>query len=180
MPATHPPRKRPASLVVLLCRAFKDQKMKKSVARLGVKERNPREWARIESLPILREAWGCWLGSKQWTHFGTLTLTHEGTAEALKRQFKRWIRRLEQRSQGRVGWFVAIERSPGGLLHAHALVHGAALSVTDLRKAWPAGRIDLREYDARLGAVYYVTKEMAGPIVDYDISPVTSFRHPPA
>jgi hypothetical protein len=41
----------------------------------------------------------------------------------------------------------------------------------DLQQAWTFGRADASSYDPSKGAAYYVTKDIALGIVDYDISP---------
>lgn len=117
----------------------------------------------------LRYAWGEWLGPIPWSHFATLTFAREPTIEGALRQYRRWIRRLEQRAQRKVYSFRVAERSGGGILHYHALILGTdALSAPAIQLAWSAGRAQVSPYDASRGAAYYVSKDVATS-PDYDV-----------
>lgn len=125
-------------------------------------------------------AWGDWLaGEFAWHHFVTLTFAFQPSPERAVRQFSRWIRRLEQRAQRRVGWVRALERSPAGLLHLHVLTTNTAdLAPAALEHAWPCGRVDASIYDRTKGAAHYITKDFGARIVDYDVaSPAACNRH---
>ena len=121
----------------------------------------------------VRSVFGAWLGQFQWDHFVTLTFAYQSSEQSAVRQFKRWIRRLDQRAQQKVSWFYVVERFASGAYHLHALVHGtASLETSALRKAWRCGRPDVSRYDPQRGATYYVTKKIGADVVGYDISKV--------
>lgn len=128
----------------------------------------------IQRIPSV---WGEWLARFTWHHVSVLTFAYQPSPEAAVRQFKRWIRRLEQRAQCRVGWVFALERSPAGLLHLHVLtVDTAHLSGAALEDAWPCGRADAAIYDATKGGAHYLTKDFGTRIVDYDLAPPVACR----
>lgn len=120
-------------------------------------------------MATLREAWGAWLQPVPWTHFATLTARQVCSEEALMKECARWVRRLERRTQRRVNFFIAAERGAAGLIHAHALIIAPGASSGAVRSAWKAGYTAVQEYDPSLGATYYVTKEMARNVVDFDL-----------
>jgi len=117
-----------------------------------------------------RTEWGTWLSRFQWDHFVTFTFDHQPSAASAKRQFARWLSRLEQRTQRELSWFCVIERSPAGLVHVHALVGGTAgLSLAVLRALW-RGHSAVRRYDSRKAGAYYVTKCVGSSVDDYDLN----------
>lgn len=98
-----------------------------------------------------------WMRRKDWDHFATLT---HRDACASDRAFKRWIRRLEQRSGRRIEHAVFHEETIPGHWHHHVLLKGSAdLPVSALRAAWQGGFTQVERYDPRRGAAEYVTKE---------------------
>ena len=143
--------------------------MKSAPKQLSHADGDANEQARIQLRPSVRKAWGDWVASMPWTHFATLTFANESSEARAKREFGRWIRWLEQRSRHPVGYVLAIERGRGGWLHLHALVDCDDLSAATLRLTWHAGRSDVRDYDPKLAAAHYVTKEIAGSVIDYDV-----------
>ncbi len=133
-----------------------------------------------------RRALGEWLARGfVWHHVVTLTFAlrqreenwllrrsrhvrREPTEAGAFVQFRRWIRRLEQRAQRGVGWFVALERGAACRLHLHVLLaHTQDLNCSALVKAWPYGRADASPYDPSQGAPYYFTKDVSSDVVDF-------------
>ena len=142
--------------------------MRAVAGRLAGKEVEEKE----KALRVLRRAWGEWLGKQDWDHFATLTFTHPNSSWAARRQFHRWIRRLEQRAQGRVHWFFVAEKGAAETLHLHALIDGTrGLPDSALADAWDTGRCDVSKYDRNRGAPHYLTKQIGGPVIDYDLRP---------
>ncbi len=126
-----------------------------------------RESARLK----MRRSWGEWLGRFSWHHFGTLTFSNEVSIENALRQFRRWIRRLELRTQNAVPWFMVVERGSAGLVHVHALTWGtASIGAAAVDGAWRGGRSEVSTYDPRKGAAYYVSKQIGDDVVEYDVS----------
>ena len=119
----------------------------------------------------LRATWGKWIDEILWDHFCTLTFHYGATIDGAKRQFLKFIRRLDSRAQMAVEWFMVIERGPGGAVHVHALLRATdQLENRTITEQWPNGRTDIRKYDPARGGAYYVTKQIASMAVEYDIS----------
>lgn len=121
----------------------------------------------------LNTDWGEFLSSFVWTYFVTLTTRSASSADSLLRSFRRYERSLQRIAQQRVGYFVAIERTTVGHVHAHALFDGPSGLEDHLAKRWLAGRTQVLKYDPARGAAYYVTKYMSDDcqLLDYDLSP---------
>ena len=68
----------------------------------------------LNSELVARRAWGEWLSGFEWNHFATLTFTYQPRSEVAVREFRRWVRRLEQRAQRRINWFFVLERGSAG------------------------------------------------------------------
>ena len=117
------------------------------------------------------ESWGQWLNEYDWDHYCTLTFHWEATIDGANRQFRRFIRRLERRTQGAINWFMVIEYGRGGCLHIHALL-GTTNTLPDksVDLAWPAGITDVQTYDSQRGATHYITKDIAFKATYWDIS----------
>jgi hypothetical protein len=117
-----------------------------------------------------RRAWGRWLyDAFNWHHFATLTFAYEPTTKAVLYQLKRWLRYLERRTQGPVGCFYAIERSPAGRLHAHVLLSGTQwLLSQELERGWQPGRADASVYDPQRPGSYYISKDIGLSAEDWD------------
>jgi hypothetical protein len=122
-----------------------------------------------------RQAWGEWLKQYIWHHYVTLTCSDPRRSEAAAHaQFRRWIRCVEQRAQRAIGWFVALERGAGGLIHHHVLTVGTdELDGQALAAAWPLGLVDAPRYDPARGAAYYLGKDIGTEVLElgYDIAP---------
>ena len=122
-----------------------------------------------------RRSLGVWLARGfVWHHFTTLTFAFPRSEERALTDFRRWLRRLEQRAKHGVGWFAALERGAAGRLHLHVLTaHTDHLESKALEKAWPCGRVDAARYDPARGAAYYLTKDIGAESVDltHDIAP---------
>ena len=127
---------------------------------------------RSESTHELETAWGDLLDVWTWTHFATLTFARPVGEEGARLEFGRWIRRLQQRSRGKVGRFYAAERGSGGLLHLHALIE-ASLPPEAAQAAWLAGRAEVVPYDRTRGARFYVTKGIGTSDLMYEFLPLS-------
>ena len=140
-----------------------------------------RDADRLKVALTTQRDWGEWLTGFLWAHFATLTFRHQPAVPAAIRDFKVWVRRLEQRALERVYWFYALERGAAGMLHLHCLVSGTReLSGGSLEDAWSWGRADASPYDPERGASYYVTKAVASDAAEYDIDPPPRPRREPS
>ena len=118
-----------------------------------------------------RRAWGDWLASFTWNYFVTLTFSYEPSSEFAICEFRRWIRRLEQRAQHGFTWFCATERGGGDLLHFHVLLSGLSrLSPTAIKAAWRSGRAHIVAYDQSKRATQYITKGLGSENLEYDLN----------
>ncbi|MDB4912583.1 MAG: hypothetical protein JWM95_227 [Gemmatimonadetes bacterium] len=109
----------------------------------------------------MREQLGEHFASFNWAHVCTLTpKVHDCTPRSLAREFERgFIRRLERSAQRRVCWVRALERSPGGIFHLHALVAGTqCLQEKAIERKWKLGLAHVRRYDRTRGAAWYIVK----------------------
>ena len=138
----------------------------------------PTDWIRPADLRgelwrrQLVQAWGQWLSTFPWDHYLTLTFRGEVTVGPARFHFRRLVRRIEQRSQQAVYWFMAVEIGAGGRVHIHALFGQTERLAPDaIAEAWDRGRSEVARYDDRKGAAYYVSKAITSDCVDYDISP---------
>jgi len=118
-----------------------------------------------------RRAWGDWLANFTWDYFVTLTFTYEPSSESALREFKRWIRRIEQRARRGFTWFYALERGGSDLLHFHVLLSGLSdLSTSEIKTAWRGGRIHIAAYDQSKKGTQYVTKGLVSENLEYDLN----------
>ena len=136
-----------------------------------------------------RSALGEWWNKFPWHYFVTLTFKHQPSREAAVRNFRRWIRRLEQQAKHRVEWVYLLERGPYGRWHFHAFVHSEnRLAKSSLKsawtlsweemplekllvrpeKVWAIGRVDAQVYDRRRGASYYLSGKVNSDVVEWD------------
>ena len=115
------------------------------------------------------QAWGDFLERYHWTAAATLTFSKPTHPELAARTFESFIRNLELRSQGRVGWFLVIENTAAGLSHIHALLDGDSLTPEHVGEAWRFGRSQVELFEARRGWSHYITKEVADGAVHYDL-----------
>jgi hypothetical protein len=77
------------------------------------------------------------LRNSHWDHLAILRFVTEPSVDMAQLEFGAWIRRLEQRAQGRVDWFIAIERDDMGLLRLRVLLRGTdRLALKALTDAW--------------------------------------------
>jgi hypothetical protein len=119
----------------------------------------------------ISEAWGHWLEQFEWDHMITLTFKEVSTNENAELQVNRWIRRLQQRAQQNVNWFIAGERGVSGLLHLHAWTGGTRkIGCCGVAHAWPCGRTHVVNYVPRRGGTYYVSKNLDKPCSFYDFN----------
>src|SRR2546425_8836850 len=85
----------------------------------------------------LRQAWCKYLEGLPWDHFVTLTFKHWSGLDYARREYARWIRRLEQEAQLPLIWFMALEHGRFGRLHGHSLVGNTGdLSHATLERHW--------------------------------------------
>jgi hypothetical protein len=101
-----------------------------------------------------------------WTHWVTLTPTNPYCSPlALWREFRNvFIRRLAHAARHAIPWVAALERSPGGVFHIHALIGGTeGLLDADVKELWTMGRSDAHRYDRNRGAARYLAKTLYLP-----------------
>ena len=123
-------------------------------------------------LSLLRSGWGDFLERFHWSHFGTLTFRQERSQQSAVRDFRRWVRRVEQRSGGRVDWMFAVEPTYTGAAHVHCLLNTTKeTTVEKLRDAWQAGFSKIVRYDRARGARHYLMKNVGTDgLLEYEIS----------
>lgn len=104
-----------------------------------------------------------WIGSKQWTHFVTLTSPYFLSTTSAKRLAQRTLDRWKLITSSDAEMVYCIERNTdGGSHHIHALVDFKAevpdhlfTSLVDAK-----GNIHIRAYDHTLRGAQYVTKNV--------------------
>lgn len=119
---------------------------------------------------VQRKEYGEFLREMPWDFYTTLTFRLPIGCEAAVRRFNTWIRRLEQRAQGPVGWFRSVERGRSDLIHLHSLIEEPeSLIISDLRDAWKWGRSDIQIYDPTREGAFYVAKDITNGRADWGI-----------
>jgi hypothetical protein len=136
----------------------------------------------------LRTAWADFLTDAQaWSHYATLTFRPRAIApvnprrphgvypnrwwnpnpDYAREELRRFVRRIEQRTQGQVGYFWGTEHGRvGGRLHAHALLAlGCELTYQRIKEAWKAGFARVLPC---AGAEPYVSKYCTKGAADWD------------
>lgn len=103
-----------------------------------------------------------WIRRFHWSHFLTLTFAAEVSQSSAAWEFRRFVRRLEQRAQQGIYWFMASEVGAKGRVHLHALLGDAdPLSPAELTNAWRGrGRVNVSSYDPERGAAFYIVKSL--------------------
>src|SRR5688572_19206775 len=106
----------------------------------------------------LSYTWGAYLAQFDWTFAVTLTSRPGTSRQRLVREFRRTIHRLERECD--VRWAYAIETSPGGINHMHALLWlDEPMPPSCLDQHWRLGHKSVRRYKPLLGAAFYLPKE---------------------
>ena len=62
-----------------------------------------------------------------------------------------------------------MEATHRGHVHIHTLID-APLTPNEVRRSWQGGRAKVERFDPSRCWRYYITKQMDGPAIDYDIS----------
>ena len=115
--------------------------------------------------------WGAFLKTYLWDHFATLTVRNHISQAALRKQFGKWIRKLEEDLGRSVHWFMVLECSRFGQSHVHALTGGTQKArVSQMRSTWGLGATRIVCYDPLKDAAFYVSKSLHWDQADYDIS----------
>jgi hypothetical protein len=105
----------------------------------------------------------------RWTHVATLTFRLDANEHLAACRFEAFVRRLEQRGQGRVDYLaVAARHAPWSKAHVHALLAAPpSLTVEAIREAWLSGRQQVKLFDPLRGARQYVASHAR--LVDSEI-----------
>ena len=119
--------------------------------------------ARLRALRL-----GCeqFIADARWDLYCTLTFRFEvSEAEAVKEFERRYIQRLQQRSQGPVKYFAVAARNwAEGRVHVHALLRFVRpLARTASKDAWKAGQAIVDPFDPRRGAGGYIARHVSLP-----------------
>jgi hypothetical protein len=136
--------------------------MSRQVKKHGRKSRTLADPKAIEEAlwqKRVRQAWGEWLNEYPWDFFCTLTFRQRvATCEATK-EGQLWIRRIGQRSAGKVYYHGVLEKSRRRRCHLHFLIQtkGRAGEAA-IRNVWRSGLSDVQVYDPERGACWYITK----------------------
>lgn len=116
--------------------------------------------------------WAQYLDRYSWDAFASLTFAQPRSPDGARRQFERWIRRVEQRVQDRVDWFLVVESSPAGVVHVHALCGARSRpDAREFQEAWTFGRAEVEAYDPGRGARFYLSRKIPTErVLHYDVS----------
>ena len=114
-----------------------------------------------------------WIADRSWHTFATLTFETEVDEPAAAKEFERYVRRMEQRSLGRVSYFAVAAKSPiFGRVHVHAVLafrrHPTAIA---RRKAWLAGWAKFNRYDEGRGGHQYIASHVPIPGAEIMLRP---------
>ncbi len=90
-----------------------------------------------------------------------------GSEKAI-RDFRAYVRRLEQRSQAKVHWFVCAEKTHADAVHLHALLQVNCLPVDGIKGAWRRGISDVKTYDPGRGWSNYISKGLIKDGAEWD------------
>ena len=106
-----------------------------------------------------------WIAERRWQVFATLTFESEVDEPSAATEFERYVRRMEQRSLGRVSYFAVAAKSPVfGRVHVHAVMgFRRRPPAMAYRKAWLAGLAKVNQYDERLGGHHYIANHVPIP-----------------
>ena len=109
---------------------------------------------------------GDYLAGYEWDHWVTLTPSRPSCGpNPLAATFeRRFIRKLERAAQHHLCWARALERSPAGIFHVHALLAGTRnIREAYITSAWDLGKADVERYDPQQGAAWYLAKTYGQP-----------------
>jgi hypothetical protein len=137
-------------------------------------QKNSRFGVETLSQQELAEAYADMLKPYPWSHVSTHTFRRDTRVDAAMRHFRGYIERLEDCSPSPVGWFVTAEATHAGATHLHALLAVKYLSIRDLQRCWWGGVSHVRRYQRNRGFVHYMTKQIGGPVLDYDLGGLTA------
>jgi hypothetical protein len=135
---------------------------------------DPQSFQAALQLKKLRRAWGEYITQYRWSHWVTLTFDDAITIEKATRYLLAFTRGLEMTVRRRVEWTYCTEGD--GVrrrIHIHVVISGAeSLSTTRIAAHWKQGLSKVEVFDPRLGAAYYIAKEMWEPNLDneYNLS----------
>lgn len=89
-----------------------------------------------------------------------------------QREFFKFRRDLEQRSQSAVGYAVAYETTYSGRAHIHGALIVEGIDVAEISRAWRRGRKLVEAFDAERGWLYYMSKRVPdGAEWDFRLDP---------
>ncbi|WP_310571407.1 hypothetical protein [Gemmatimonas sp.] len=113
---------------------------------------------------LIRES-ARWIAQRRWHTFATLTFETEVDEPAAAKEFERYVRRLEQRSLGRVSYFAVAAKSPVfGRVHLHAVLGFTRQPpAIAYRKAWLAGLAKINCYEEERGGYQYIATHVTIP-----------------
>src|SRR5882757_57046 len=82
-------------------------------------------------------AWGGFLAGFDWTWFATLSYRNFSSRENARRQYRDFLKQLQDCAASPIGWFVIEERGGLGRFHAHALIANVSnLNSREWEAAW--------------------------------------------
>ncbi len=105
----------------------------------------------------LLAAWTAFLGAQPWTHAAHLTTRFSLAPEALVREFKAFVRRLERCGQRKVLWIYGMEFA-GDRHHLHAVL-AVPLHSRDIKRFWRSGNTSITKYNG-VNALRYSIKQV--------------------
>ena len=114
-----------------------------------------------------------WRGYGPWPGFRGSVVAGLGCSVTALREFGRYVRRLEQRSRGRVRYFAVAAKSPvSGRVHVHAVMGFASrLPIAACGGAWRAGHSKVTRYDGGLGGGGYIARHLGIEGAEVDLRP---------
>jgi len=123
----------------------------------------------------LTREWGNWLGKKEWDYFTTITYKHYVNAKRNYRIMTAMEQRLKETiPEHNMFWVMEISHS-GNQTHNHLLLRGEGIEKEVNLFLKEKRLVDNRfvkhyEYQANLGANYYIIKHITSDNVEYNIS----------
>ena len=113
--------------------------------------------------------YGDWLDQYEWTHTATLTNRRPTRADVAVEHVPAWVRSLEQRAQGPVGWVAVAEQKHHGEAHLHVVLYAENLTVKLVERAWRRGHTEVELYRPGGRWAYYVAKTLGRPDTEWRV-----------
>lgn len=127
---------------------------------------------RLAKKAFYQRAYGDWLVTFPWQFWCTYTFEKPVSKLTAASMFKRYVRRVEQRVQQGLSWFVVYETGSAGDFHIHGLISTGVTArgtIGHLRSAWTWGFSEVKRYQPTGGASRYLLKKVGYGDVEEDM-----------